>query len=203
MTGQSALKMASVAGFRAAASNLGGVMLMPSRAHKLIGLTSRIALMLGISAFSAAGARADAASFDRAATPSNGPQPGAAAALVSAELHIWSEAGRIYTAEQGRAARELPLGDTAEAVRLRALLEQRGATDAGAGVRLDRMLLAGGGGEGFSWTLPGRAANAGRPAATPAAESTRVPLHDRPLTATRRASGATANAPNGHGADGH
>jgi hypothetical protein len=197
-----AIKMTATAGippqhrtFRAEA-----VMPMSNRVRKWIGLPSRIALLLGIGASSAVGARADAPPFDPAKTPSQVLRPGAASA---AELRIWSVGGTIYLAEPGRGVRELALGDTAEARRLRALLQQHGATDFRASVRLDRTLLAGGGGDGFHWSPPGRSANAGRPAATPAADSSGAQSQDRPTTTTRPASGATGDTPGGPSADGH
>lgn len=106
---------------------------------------SRFALLLGIGALSVAGAEA--------APSAQGEQPQSSADR-SGELRVWSEEGRVYLKEAGAAARELRLGDTEEARRLKALLQRDGATGAGSGIRLDRMLLAGGGGCGFDWVPP-------------------------------------------------
>jgi hypothetical protein len=103
-----------------------------------------------------------------------GKQPAAApqdSADNFGELRVWSDGGRIYLAEPGANAREVDLGDGAEAHRLGELLQQHGATDSGASVRLDRMLLAGGGGDGFHWAPPGRKPNSTAPAASPAAHA--------------------------------
>ncbi len=127
-------------------------------ARKWVALPSRLALLLGVGALSAGSARADAAPIDQI-QPQGIPQPSAAG---SADLRIWSEGGRVHLSDSGAEATELHLGDTAEARHLRQLLERHGATEAGAGIRLDRMILAGGGGDGFHWAPPGQKLNAGR-----------------------------------------
>ena len=110
------------------------------------GLSGRVALLLGLGAISAAGARA-------------APEPGAA------DLQLYGEGGRIWLAEAGGGFRELRLGDTAEARHLRQLLKERGP----APLRLDPTVLAGGGGMGFHWwgpaksESPGKADAAGKP----------------------------------------
>jgi len=105
----------------------------------------RIALLLGIGAISAAGARADAAPVG-GSEPMRVPQQ---SAKSFGELLIWSDGGRIYVAERGQQAQELRLGDTAEARRLRLLLERDGATADRPRIVPDRMILVGGGGTGF------------------------------------------------------
>ena len=115
-------------------------------ARKRIIWPSRLALLLGMGALSAAtGTNADALPADQAS-------PRAQQRLeVAGELLVWTEGGRIYLAELGSATRALEVGETAEARRLQQLLDQAGATDAASGMRLDRMILAGGGGNGFAW----------------------------------------------------
>lgn len=103
------------------------------------GLSGRVALLLGLGAISAAGARA-------------APEPGASG------LQLYSEGGRIWLAEAGGGFRELRLGDTAEARHLRQLLEERGP----APLRLDPTVLAGGGGMGFHWWGPAKTATPGK-----------------------------------------
>jgi hypothetical protein len=106
----------------------------------------RIALLLGIGAISAAGARPDAAPVGVGGEPMRVPQQ---SAKSFGELLIWSDGGRIYVAERGQQARELQLGDTAEARHLRELLERDGATADRPRILPDRMILVGGGGTGF------------------------------------------------------
>jgi hypothetical protein len=91
------------------------------------------------------------------------------------ELRVWSAGGELYLAVQDGDVRRLALGDTAEAHRLHGLLQQHGAIDDRTSMRLDRMLLAGGGGEGFSWTPPHRAAEPRQQNATPAADTADAP----------------------------
>src|SRR5260370_16111583 len=59
--------------------------------------------------------------------------------------------GRIFVSEAGREAQELRLGDTAEARRLKQLLEQDGAAAESQRVLPQRIILVGGGGEGIHW----------------------------------------------------
>ena len=136
---------------------------MPVFRHvrKWVGLPSRLALLLGVGALSAAGVRADAATIEQGQQPPRMPQRSVA---NFADLRIWSAGGRVYLSDCGAEATELRLSDTAEARRLRDLLERHGATEAGAGIRLDRMILAGGGGDGFHWAPPGRKPGTGTPA---------------------------------------
>lgn len=129
-----------------------------SVARKWFAAPSRIALLFGIGALSAAGP-----------SPAAKAEPTPQQRDASAQLRIWNDAGRIYVTERGGGARELRLGDTAEARHLAGLLQRAGATAAKAAVRLDPMLLAGGGGEGLHWAPPARAAN---PDAAPTASAT-------------------------------
>jgi hypothetical protein len=143
-------------------------------AYKWLRLPSRIALLLGLGALSAAGARADTGQG----------QPGAGIAPVArghqarlGEALIRTEGGRIYLSEGGGEFREVQLADTIHARLLKQLVEYNGAEQR-AGVRLTPMLLAGDGGSGFHWTpadntgksaKPGGAHRLGTPAkaATP------------------------------------
>jgi hypothetical protein len=117
---------------------------------KWLRLPSRIALLLGIGALSAA--KPDAAEAHVAPDLTRAPQQ---SAKTFGELRIWSDDGRVYVAEAGKPARELHLGDTAEARRLRQLLERDGASSEAPRVLVDRMILVGGGGDGFHWAPPG------------------------------------------------
>jgi hypothetical protein len=143
--------------------------------NRWLRLPSRIALLLGLGALSAAGARAD----------TGRGQPGAGIAPVAqglqaglGEVLIRTEGGRIYVSEGGREFRELQLTDTAHARMLKELLQNNSA-EATAATRLTPMLLAGDGGSGFHWApadqngrsaKPGGAHGLGTPAkaATPA-----------------------------------
>ena len=123
-------------------------MLNPFSMRNRLRLPSRIALLLGLSALSAAGAKADTAEAQAGHEPARVPQQ---SVRTFGDLLIWSEAGRIYVAESGKEARELPLGDTPESRRLHLLLERQGATAQTPRAVLDRIILVGGGGEGFHW----------------------------------------------------
>lgn len=122
---------------------------LPSFARKWFGLPSRIALLLGIGAISAAASgQADAAPVDQGRDLTRVPQQ---SVKTFGELRVWSDGGRIYLSESGGEARELPLGDTAEARHLRQLLERDGAVAGAPFVLQHRIILVGGGGEGFHW----------------------------------------------------
>ncbi len=111
-------------------------------------LPGRAALLLGLGALSTAGARADTPQ-----PPSGGVVPGAQDQQPdSASLLLRVEGGRVYLSEADGEFRELPLGDTPEARRLRQLIEDRGA---GGDLRLNPTVLAGGGGAGFYWWSSG------------------------------------------------
>jgi hypothetical protein len=140
---------------------------------KWLRLPGRIALLLGMGALSAAAAKADAS--EMGGGPSRVPQQ---SAKSFGELRVWSDDGRIFISEAGRAAEELRLGDTAEARRLKRLLEEDGAAAESPRVLPQRIILVGGGGEGIHWTpvdstgTSGKAASrgtAGFGAAKPAA----------------------------------
>jgi len=123
-------------------------MLMPSSIRNLLHLPSRIALLLGLSALSVAGAKADTGGEphpDRTRVPQQSARP-------LADIAIWVENGRIYLSEAGKPAEELRLGDTAEAELLAQMLNDRGATAVTPHVLRDRIILVGGGGDGFHWT---------------------------------------------------
>jgi hypothetical protein len=113
---------------------------------KWLRLPSRVALLLGMGALSAAGARADATHE----VQGGGPEPLAQKEHVtSGDLLIWGKNRQLYFSEHGGRGEPLYLGDTAEARHLRQLLQQHGAESSA--VRLDRMMLAGAGGKGISW----------------------------------------------------
>src|SRR6266446_2254777 len=112
---------------------------------KWLRLPSRVALLLGLGALSAAGARADMQEIG--SDPAPVPQQ---SAKSFGEVHVWNDDGRIFVAESGRETQELRLGDTAEARYLRELLERNGAVADSPYVLQDRMILVGGGGKGIS-----------------------------------------------------
>lgn len=124
----------------------------PRNMRKWFSLPSRVALMLGLGALSAAGAKSDAATLDQA-NPARIPQT---SVKNFGELQVWSDGGRIFLSEAGAAPRELTLGDTADAARLRQLLERDGATAASPQVLQHRLILVGGGGDGFHWSQSDR-----------------------------------------------
>jgi hypothetical protein len=120
-------------------------------------LPSRLALLLGLGALSAAGAKAD--------TPDLGKEPVRVpqhSAKTFGELRIWHDDGRIFVSESGREAQELRLRDTAEARHLRQLLARDGAAADSPRVLLDRIILVGGGGDGFHWAPTARSKSSGR-----------------------------------------
>jgi hypothetical protein len=116
---------------------------------KWVVLPSRIALLLGLGAMSAAGAKAAATPAVPGGEPTRVPQQSAA---DFGDVRIWSEAGRIYLSEAGGDARELRLGDSAEARTLRDLLDRSGATAAAPQILPHRLVLVGGGGAGTHWS---------------------------------------------------
>src|SRR5579863_1942585 len=132
---------------------------VPSFARKWYGFPSRIALLLGVGAISAAGANADTASIGE--QPARIPQQ---SAKTFGELRVWSDNGRIYMSESEGKASELRLGDTAEARQLRELLERAKATADAPHTFQHRIILVGGGGEGFHWAPAGRSEASAPPA---------------------------------------
>jgi hypothetical protein len=122
---------------------------MPSSIRDWLRLPSRVALLLGLGAFSVAGAKADTGTGinpgrDDARVPQHSAKP-------FGDLLIWQEEGRIYVSEAGKPAEELRLGDTAEAAALKELLGQKGATAATPHALRDRIILVGAGGSGLHW----------------------------------------------------
>src|SRR4051812_35659234 len=111
-------------------------------------LPSRIALLLGFGAMSAAGAQADATEVDPGNKPERVPQQSGKA---FGELAVWTEEGRVYVSESGKPAEELRLGNTAEARYLREVLEREGAKAGSPSMVPDRVILVGGGGAGIGW----------------------------------------------------
>jgi hypothetical protein len=163
-------------------------MLMPSWMHDW-GLPSRIALLLGLGAFSIAGAKADrvgeaSPGGDTARVPQQ-------SAKTFGDLLIWSDAGRIYVSEAGKPAEELPLGDSAEAEVLRQLLGREGATAATPRVLRDRIILVGGGGNGFSWQPPRQPDNAA-PTPNPATDASPGGDVAKPAAATTGSASSVA-----------
>ena len=119
----------------------------------LLRLPSRIALLLGFGALSVSGAQASVAESDLANNVTRVPQQ---SAKSFGELAIWSDGGRIYVSEAGGPPQELRLGDTAEARELRTMLEGDGGTAGLPQILLKRIILVGGGGDGFHWAPPDR-----------------------------------------------
>jgi hypothetical protein len=131
-------------------------MSLPSLLRKWVHLPSRIALLLGVGALSATGAEAAVAEAHLSNGLTRVPQQ---SAKSFGELRIWSENGRIYFSEAGKDPQELCLVDTAEARRLKQLLEREGAVAASPSVLHNRIILVGGGGDGFHWAPAGKAGN--------------------------------------------
>lgn len=141
---------------------------VPSYARKWFGLPSRAALVLGIGAISvAASGPADATSVEQGRELTRVPQQ---SVKTFGELRVWSDGGRIYLSESGGEARELPLGDTAEARHLRRLLERDGAVADAPQVLQHRIILVGGGGNGFHWAPAENTGVSGSRAAPPSGQ---------------------------------
>ena len=133
------------------------------RGSKSIGRWGRLggqaALVLGLGALAAAGGRADAGPDQRDAgvAPSVQGKPEG-----PREMRIRIDGARIFLSEGGGDFRELALGDEVHAQRLKALLAQNAGATGPKGIRLDQMLLAGAGGEGFHWSRGGKTATGGK-----------------------------------------
>jgi hypothetical protein len=106
---------------------------------------SRITLTLGLGALAAATPKVADADVHSDRVPQQSVK-------TFGELSIWSEGGQVYVAEFGAQTQKLAFGDTSEARRLRELLERDGATASSPCALHDRIILVGGGGEGFHWT---------------------------------------------------
>ena len=125
--------------------------MIPSAMRSWLHLPSRIALLFGLGALSAAGANANTGDSHSGYVPARVPQH---SVKTFGDLLVWSEGERIYVAEPGTEARELPLGYTPETRRLRQLLQRDGATKESPRALHDRIILVGGGGDGFHWAPP-------------------------------------------------
>ena len=155
---------------------------IPRSLRRWLSLPSRMALLLGLGALSAAGAGADAAP----AHPDAGiglPGPG--------DLLVRSDAGRIYLAEHGGEFRELTFRDVAQARLLTRLLEQNGGATDPSGIRLSPIILAGSGGQSIHW---GAARNPGSrgPAASGRSEKAGNPANPAPSERTGKTTNPAA-----------
>jgi hypothetical protein len=150
---------------------------MPSTTRYLLGLPSRIAMLLGIGAMSVAGANAGRAA-------EHVPQQ---SAKSFGNLLVWLDGKRLFIAEPGKPAQELGLGDTAEARALREMLARVGATADQPFELHDRLILVGGGGMGTHWSQQDKI--------VPSDNSTAPPKNAKPVPAPPNP-GATATAPN-------
>ena len=131
-------------------------MFLPLSWRKWLRLPSRIALMLGVGALSAASAEAAVAEAHLDKGLMRVPQQ---SAKNFGELRIWTEGGRIYLSEGDRDAQQLRLADTPEAHLLQQLLDRDGAAAASPKILHNRIILVGGGGDGFHWAPAGKADN--------------------------------------------
>jgi hypothetical protein len=120
---------------------------MSSSIRHWLRLPSRIALLLGLGALSVGAVKADTGAEGGVRVPQQ-------SAKSFGDMSIWSEEGRIFVAEIGTAPEELRLGDTPEAALLRQMLAREGATAANPRVLRDKVILVGGGGDGFHWGNP-------------------------------------------------
>jgi hypothetical protein len=165
-------------------------MLMTSYMRNLLHLPSRIALLLGLSALSVAGAKADNGGdpqLDRTRVPQQSAKP-------LADIAIWVENGRIYLSEAGKPVEELCLGNTAEAELLAQMLKEKGATAVTPHVLRDRIILVGGGGDGFHWTAT-RTEDSNQTPVTPGHNSDKLPTTAKAggQTGVTQAPGGTDN----------
>jgi len=151
-------------------------MSLPSWLRRSLRLPSRIALLLGAGALSAA-AEHGIAEAHLGDSLVRVPQQ---SAKTFGEVRIWSAGGRIYISEDGRNAQELPLADTPEARRLRQLLDGDGADAASPRVLHNRIILVGGGGDGFHWAPTRKSDTADK------AQPPKTPISGPKDTASRR-----------------
>jgi len=128
-------------------------------------LPSRLALLLGFGAASAAGAQAATTEINTGGTPERVPQQSGKA---FGELAVWTDDGRVFVSESGKPAQELRIGNTAETAYLRGLLERHGASAISPSMVPDRIILVGGGGSGIGWVPADRNRPATPPAGAPA-----------------------------------
>jgi len=140
-------------------------------------LPSRIALLVGFGALSATGAQAGVEDVDLGGGASRVPQQ---SVKKFGELTVWLEDGRVFVSESGKPARELLLGDTAEARRLREMLQHDGAAADSPRALQDRIILVGGGGDGFHWA-PADGDKSSRTPANPAGAGPKSPDEGRAL----------------------
>jgi hypothetical protein len=159
----------------------GGLMLMPSSMRHWLRLPSRIAMLLGLGAFSVASAKAGAVDIPHLGH-GGAPIPQQSAKSLG-DLQIWREHGRILVSEAGGPAKELQLGDTPEANALRKLLEEKSATAATPQVLRDRIILVGSGGAGLHWDSQ-RLDGSNKASAPPPRKADR-PVSDTARTDTR------------------
>ena len=117
-------------------------MRLPGSIRKWLDLPSRIGLMVGLGALSAAGAQANAT----AAQDSRN---------VAQDLRIRLEGGQVYISERGSDFRKLSLADSAEAWLFLQLLKGGSASEFEANAR--KTMLAGSGGGGFHWAPANKA----------------------------------------------
>jgi hypothetical protein len=128
------------------------LMRIPALLRDWLRRPSRITLTLGLGALAAAAPEAVEAETHLDRVPQQSVK-------AFGELSVWSEGGDIYISESGTQTQKLALGDAPEAARLRELLERDGATAASPRALHDRIILVGGGGQGFHWAPVQRPSN--------------------------------------------
>jgi hypothetical protein len=141
---------------------------MATKIGERLRLPSRVALLLGLSALSTTGVQADTRQ-----PSSGGPEALSQERLAPDQLRLWSDGKRLYVSEGG-ATEIIDLRDSPEARHLHHLLQEQATTRASDGMHFDRMILAGGGGDGFHWA-PAAKTKAGDNSATPRTALPRKP----------------------------